>query len=201
MTLSKLPGLLISVALTAVALNGCSSQTAPAERLPDYSVISVQLPEFKPRQGDQVSWGTDVVIAGAFTDDVKAWAAERVAARVELGFTNRGFTVTQAKDSEYLLFAAVVAGIAEEPLAEQKEILEQIRLYPMLGGDSPYERDMLVLALTTSEKLGDGRPLWKAAVEVYSAYELSLPDDVKRQRLDGAINRLLATLPETNYTY
>ncbi|EED36144.1 hypothetical protein NOR51B_2092 [Luminiphilus syltensis NOR5-1B] len=198
----KLPIIVTAAFAALLALAGCISQSLPEERLPEFSVISLVLPQFKPKQGEQITWLTDIVIAGDFPTEVRDRAASEITARVEQGLSSLGFTVNTAEDSDYVLVAAVVAGLTKNPSDEQNELLELIRLYPMLGGRSGrYERDMLVLAITTRDKVGDGNPLWKAAVEVYSAYQLHLPEEIQLQRLDAAIARLLATLPDMKYAY
>lgn len=185
----------MTVTLSACLLTGCLSQSLPEERLPEFSVISVQLPGFKPQQGDTVSWLNDLVIAGDLSAEIEALATEEITSRVEQRLSDEGFRFAAPANSQYVLLAALVGNMSDELLDEQKQILELARMYPMLGGGA-YERDMLILALTTSEKVGDGNPLWKAAVEVYSADELNLNDAAKLKRLDAAINQLLSTLPD-----
>ncbi|WOJ98528.1 hypothetical protein R0137_08135 [Congregibacter brevis] len=182
------------ITLSALLLTGCLSQSLPEERLPEFSVISVQLPGFEPQRGDTVSWLNDLVIAGDLSAEVEELATVEITSRVEQRLSEEGFIFVAPANSQYVLLAALIGNMSNELLDEQKQLLELARMYPMLGGGA-YERDMLILALTTPEKVGDGNPLWKAAVEVYSADELNLNDAAKLKRLDAAINQLLSTLP------
>ena len=181
--------------ISAFLLAGCLSQSLPEERLPEYSVISVQLPGFKPQRGDTVSWLNDLIIAGDLSAEIEDLATVEITARVQQSLSDKGFTFIAPANSRYVLLAALIGNMSDELLDEQKQLLELARMYPMLGGGA-YERDMLILALTTPEKVGDGNPLWKAAVEVYSADELNLSKAAKLERLDAAISQLLSTLPD-----
>lgn len=185
-------GACIACALLAGCVNTTTSSDAPS---PTYTAVSVALPEFKPRSGETLEWLGPVLVSGDFSVEVKDWAAEITANRVEGAMSDRGYRFAGERNGDYLLFGAILGGLGEELTPEQRDLIGLLQLYPSLGAAGAPDRNMLVLAVTSREKFGDGNPLWKAAIEMYAADDGELSEDARLQRLENAVQQLVATLP------
>lgn len=167
---------------------GCSFNVHSSEALSESMAITFSQPDFWLKPESTLFWRSDLVFF--FNDSRKKPKDIRPFLQQEIQdyLTARTCRFTEDKNSaRYGLVAVVVLGEG----ITAADILQKFKLTPSFKASNRYEKGTIVVAIfdAMTEKI-----LWRGALQ--ANINLSLPAEVRRQRVREGIARILTHVPQ-----
>jgi len=163
-----------------------------------YSVMSVTVPEFKPRHGEKIAWLSPLIWASdAVEKDPVAGA--KVLQLISGELTRRGYQmVSEHHQADYIIGAAIVDGDSER----SEELRNFFQLFPSIGtSGSKFDKSIFYVGLINSEdqvllNTPGVQPvvLWRSSIKAYVLGD-KLEPELRKQRMQAFIHRLMASFP------
>ena len=177
-------------------LTGCTSSTSnnPLSAYPDdisrFAIVSISAPGFKLLATDSFAFHPNLSSTGLNKQAALPEARQLIEASIEQSFTDRGldFNPYVRASSDFWVAYEIVL---DETLGDD----EVMQKYGMMAGfiSSPttrYEKGSLIVDLVDASSQ---RAVWRGSVQGLVAPDL--PQEVRRLRLQSAIDQMLNSLP------
>lgn len=158
------------------------------------SAVTVSDPNFKPASNEPLSWYKDVIWIGEFAESKDGLDKAFIQLSISKNLRAKGYQLEDTS-SDYMVAALVLLGAVKD----HPEVQSLVKLYPDLSA-SVRGRDkgtLIVAILPRAESPQEGgKSVWRGAMQILLAKEGELPIEARKQRVESAVARLMASIPK-----
>lgn len=183
------------IGLVSTVIVGCAAvRDQGSSELGVSSAVAVTNPNYKPASNEPLSWYKEVIWVGEFNEVPQGFDKSFIRESIDKNLKTKGYRVVDSS-TNYMVAAVMLQGA----VADHPDLQALVKLFPDLSGSfRGRERGTLILAiLPRIEQPQDGlKSLWRGAIQLLIAKEGELPVEVRKQRVEMAIARLMASVPK-----
>ncbi|WDE03434.1 DUF4136 domain-containing protein [Thalassomonas viridans] len=180
------PSLLLLLSLLALLNPACSSRYGDSD-LSERQVLTMTNPQLTISHTTPITWYSKLALHSATPPgDEAGEILTYIQDLITNSLRNKGFNLTEKpSESQYQLVALAMVG---NNAANQK-ILELFKLFPGLAEKGGYQQGTLLVAIVDVDQK---KAAWRGSVQMF--VDPSLPKELRLERINGAVERLLQHL-------